>query len=245
MSLPDVTGPPRAPYAEGDPAEPGRGGHFLLKVTVLYFAHSRSARGQASEVLELPDGTTIAALRERIAEVLGPRVPTFHLARNEEYAAPQDALRDGDEVAVIPPVSGGAPLVGPEPVDSMGLVQAVLDASQGAICLFLGTVRNEFEGKPTARLHYEAYAPMAERELDAIAREAESAYAGSRIALYHRVGTLELEEASVGIAVSAPHRADAFAACRQVIEEIKRRAPIWKREIAPDGARQWHGEPQD
>jgi molybdopterin converting factor subunit 1 len=214
-----------------------------LKVTVLYFAHARDARGQASELLDLPEGTTVAALREQVAGLLGARVPTFLLARNEAYAASSDALHDGDEVAVIPPVSGGSPLVGPEPVDAAALASAVQSPSQGATCLFLGTVRNEFEGQPTARLHYEAYIPMAERELDAIAREAEAAYPGSRIALYHRVGTLELEEASVGIAVSAPHRVDAFAACRHVIEEIKRRAPIWKREIAPEGDQRWHGDP--
>ncbi len=210
---------------------------------MLYFAHARDARGQASEALDVPEGTTIAALRERLAGMLGGRVPTFLLARNEAYAAPEDALRDGDEVAVIPPVSGGAHRIGPEPVDVGALVAAVQSPSQGATCLFLGTVRNEFAGQPTARLHYEAYLPMAERELDAIAREAQATYPGSRVALYHRVGTLELEDASVGIAVSSPHRADAFAACRQVIEEIKRRAPIWKREIAPDGDLRWHGDP--
>lgn len=214
-----------------------------MKVTVLYFAHARTARGQASESLELPDATTVAALRDRLAAQLGARVPTFLLARNEAYAAQDDILRDGDEIAVIPPVSGGAVLVGPEPVDANSLVQAVQSPTQGAICLFLGTVRNEFAGQPTERLEYEAYIPMAERELDAIAREAEAAFPKSRVALYHRIGTLELEEASVGIAVSSPHRADAFAACRQVIEEIKRRAPIWKREIAPGGGQHWHGEP--
>ncbi|MDA8346797.1 MAG: molybdenum cofactor biosynthesis protein MoaE [Thermaerobacter sp.] len=215
-----------------------------MKVAVLYFAHARSARGQASESFDLPDGTTVAELKERLAVLLGSRVPTFLLARNEAYAAPEDALHDGDEVAVIPPVSGGAALIGPEAVDAAALVQAVQGPSQGAVCLFLGTVRNEFEGRPTARLQYEAYQPMAERELDSIAREAEAAYPGSRVALFHRIGTLELAEASVGIAASAPHRGDAFAACRQVIEEIKVRAPIWKREIAPDGAEHWHEEPQ-
>ncbi len=215
-----------------------------MKVTVLYFAHARSVRGQASESFDVPDGTTVGALKDTLAQLLGARVSTFLLARNEAYAAPDDMLRDGDEVAVIPPVSGGAALVGPQAVDALSLVQAVEGHSQGAICLFLGTVRNEFEGQPTARLHYEAYEPMAERELQAIAREAESAYPGSRVALFHRTGTLELGEASVGIAASAPHRADAFSACRQVIEEIKRRAPIWKREIAPDGEQHWHGDPQ-
>ena len=211
---------------------------------MLYFAHARDARGLASETLDLPEGTTVDALRQELAQLLGARVSSFLLARNEAYAAPTDPLRDGDEVAVIPPVSGGAPLVGAAPVDLQALVQSVSGPGQGATCVFLGTVRNEFEGRPTARLEYTAYLPMADRELAQIAQEAESAHPGSRVALYHRIGTLELEEASVGIAVSAPHRADAFAACRQVIEEIKQRVPIWKREIAPGGDVRWHGDPE-
>ncbi len=212
-----------------------------MRIKVLYFAYARTLRGAAEEVLELGAGACVRDLRLLLEDLLGPGVPQFQLARNARYAHADDELQEGDEVAVIPPVSGGAPLVGPDPVDLPRLVAAVSGPDKGAIAVFLGTVRNEFEGRPTAALHYEAYGDMAERELLAIAEAAERRH-GCRVALYHRTGTLALEEVSVGIAAAAAHRDAAFAACREVIEEIKRRVPIWKREIAPDGALAWHGE---
>ena len=212
-----------------------------MHVKVLYFAHARTARGCAQEVLELPDGAEVRDVRRLLEERLGSAVPSFQMARNAGYAAPDDALREGDEIAIIPPVSGGSALLGPDPVDLPALIAVVTGPDQGAICIFLGTVRNEFQGRPTLRLHYEAYPEMAERELQAIADAAEARH-HARIALYHRTGTLELEDVSVGIVAASPHRADAFAACREVIEEIKRTVPIWKREIAPDGAQAWHDE---
>ncbi len=212
-----------------------------MRIKLLYFAHARSVRGTAQEFIEVEPGTLVRDLRAVLHARLGQAVPQFQLARNADYANPGDELRDGDEVAVIPPVSGGAPLVGPDPVDLGRLVAAVSAPDKGAIAIFLGTVRNEFEGRPTAALYYEAYAPMAERELAAIADAAERRH-GCRIAVYHRTGTLQLEEVSVGIAAAAAHRAEAFAACREVIEEIKRRVPVWKREISPDGVVAWHGE---
>lgn len=212
-----------------------------MRVKLLYFAYARSVRGQAEEVIEVAPGTLVRDLRARLETALGPAVPQFQLARNAAYANPDDELQAGDEVAVIPPVSGGSRLVGPEPVDLGRLVATVSAPDKGAISVFLGTVRNEFDGRPTAAVQYEAYDDMAERELAAIAEAAEQHY-GCRIAVYHRTGTLGLEEVSVGIAAAAAHRQEAFAACREVIEEIKRRVPVWKREIAPDGAVAWHGE---
>ncbi len=212
-----------------------------MRVRVLYFAHARAVRGTPEEVLDLPTGTHVRDLQIILKSRLGDAVPDFQLARNAAYAAPDDELGEGDEIAVIPPVSGGAPLIGPDPVDLQRLIAAVSAPDKGAISIFLGTVRNEFEGLPTAALHYDAYGEMAERELRDIAESAERRH-GCRVALYHRIGTLQLEEASVGIAAAAPHRAEAFAACREVIEEIKRRVPIWKREIPPAGEPVWHGE---
>jgi molybdopterin synthase catalytic subunit len=212
-----------------------------LRIKLLYFAYARTVRGKAEEYVELADGTTVEALRAELATRLGAAVPQFQLARNAGYANPRDELQDGDEVAVIPPVSGGLPLVGPEPVDVASLIAAVSGPDKGAISVFLGTVRNEFEGKPTAALHYEAYNAMAERELAQIVDAAERRH-GCRVSVYHRTGTLQLEEVSVGIAAAAAHRAEAFAACREVIEEIKLRVPVWKREISPEGLEAWHGE---
>lgn len=213
-----------------------------MRVTVLYFAHARSVRGLAREELDVPAGMTVGELQQELGTRLGPAVRRFHLARNEAYARESELLEEGDELAVIPPVSGGARLVGAEPVDVDGLIAAVRGPEHGAICVFLGTVRNEFRGRPTAKLHYEAYADMAERELQKLALEVEQQHGGCRVALYHRTGTLELTEASVGVAVAAPHRAEAFDGCRRVIEEIKQRVPIWKREIAPGGEEVWHDE---
>lgn len=212
-----------------------------VRIKVLYFAYARSLRGTAEEFVEVQPGTRVADLRQLLQDWLGPACPPFQLARNAGYAQAEDELCAGDEVAVIPPVSGGSALVGAEPVDLPRLIASVSGPDKGAIAVFLGTVRNEFEGRPTAALHYEAYGDMAEHELAAIAEAAERRYS-CRVALYHRTGTLQLEEVSVGIAAAAAHRDDAFAACREVIEEIKRRVPIWKREIAPDGALSWHGE---
>jgi len=212
-----------------------------LRIKVLYFAYARTLRGTAEEFWDLEPNTLVRDLRLLLQDRLGPGFPQFQLARNAGYANADDELREGDEVAVIPPVSGGAPLVGQEPVDLARLIAAVSGPDKGAIAVFLGTVRNEFEGRPTAALHYEAYDDMAERELLAIAEAAERRH-NCRVALYHRTGTLALEEVSVGIAAAAAHRDDAFAACREVIEEIKRLVPIWKREIAPDGALAWHEE---
>ncbi len=226
-------------YAEG--AAMAAPGGLPVRVKVLYFAHARSVRGTPEEILDLPAGMHVRDLHVMLQGLLGDAFPDFQLARNAAYAVADDELRDGDEIAVIPPVSGGAPLIGRDSVDLPRLIAAVSGPDMGAISVFLGTVRNEFEGRPTAALHYDAYGEMAERELRDIAESAEKRH-GCRIALYHRIGTLQLEEASVGIAAAAPHRAEAFAACREVIEEIKRRAPIWKREIPPAGEPVWHGE---
>ena len=211
-----------------------------MRIHVLYFAHARTLSGCSGEWLAVPQGIGPADLQALLAARLGADATGFRLAVNESYDMPE-ALRDGDEVAVLPPVSGGAPLCGPGEVDVAALVRAVTAPEHGAVAVFLGTVRNEFMGRPTARLHYEAYEAMAERELAAVAAAAEARHA-CRVALYHRTGTLEVGEVSLGVAAGAAHRDAAFAACREVVEEIKRRAPLWKREIAPDGGETWHDE---
>ncbi len=128
-----------------------------------------------------------------------------------------------------------------DPLDPGALLAAVSSPRCGATSLFLGTVREVNDGRPVARLEYSAYVEMAARELAEIAREAEERF-GATVVVQHRLGTLEIGEASVAIAAAAPHRGDAFDACRQVIEELKRRVPIWKREHYLDGDRAWIGD---
>jgi molybdopterin synthase catalytic subunit len=141
------------------------------------------------------------------------------------------------------PRTGGGRFLTRAPIAVQALVQAVSDPSCGGVVVFLGTVRNEFLGVPSVAVEYHAYEEMAELELARIVREAEEEHGARHVALQHRLGRLELEEVSVAIAVSAPHRGEAFAACRHVIEALKARVPIWKKEIRSDGAR-WQSELQ-
>jgi molybdopterin synthase catalytic subunit len=125
-----------------------------------------------------------------------------------------------------------------DPIDVAALLSSVRP-SDGGVCLFLGVVRNENAGRPTTRIEYEAYGPMAETELERVARDVELEWPGVQVRARHRVGTLEVGEASVAIVASTPHRADAFAACRAAIDRIKRTVPIWKKEFHPDGTSEW------
>ena len=136
-------------------------------------------------------------------------------------------------------MSAGAPLVAPGAVDVAALVAAVAHAGAGAVATFVGVVRDLNEGAAVSGIDYEAYGPMADRELRAILAEAESRWPGVRAAAGHRTGYVAVGEASVAVAASSPHRAPAFEACRYVVEEIKRRLPVWKREHYADGRREW------
>ena len=125
-----------------------------------------------------------------------------------------------------------------DPIDVAALLSSVRP-SDGGVCLFLGVVRNENAGRPTTRIEYEAYGPMAEAELARVARAVELEWPGVQVRVRHRVGSLEVGETSVAIVASAPHRADAFAACRAAIDRIKNTVPIWKKEFHPDGSSDW------
>jgi len=127
-------------------------------------------------------------------------------------------------------------LITAEPLDERGAAARVSDPGAGAVVTFAGTVRNHFEGRPVLAVEYEAYRPMAERKLRDVAEEAVRRHGATAAAVHHRVGRLEVGEASVVIAVSAPHRAEAFAACREIIDRLKEVVPIWKREVFADGA---------
>lgn len=201
-----------------------------MRVTVLLFAMLRQRAGTPSLELDLPDGATaadaLAALgrREGLGEVVG-RLP-LRVAVNREYVPESTALATGDELAVIPPVSGGAPLtrVTRGPLSADRVLQSVASPAAGATVLFIGTTRD------VASLEYEAYSEMAEERIAEILQGCLERHRLEACAAEHRVGTVPLGEPSVLVAVSAPHRAEAFAGAREAIDRIKEEAPIWKTE---------------
>ncbi|TMA28194.1 MAG: molybdopterin converting factor subunit 1 [Deltaproteobacteria bacterium] len=215
-----------------------------MRVTVLYFAAARERAGVPSEAIELAEGATAAQALALVCErhpALQAIAGKLRVAVDEDFSALDRKLREGSEVALIPPVSGGAGAhrVSREKLSAEAPVHAVEGADCGAVVSFLGTVRSTNRGKTVVRLEYEAYEPMALRVFDQIASTARERWQ-ARLAIHHRIGALEPGELSVVIAAAAPHRADAFEACRFAIESLKKEAPIWKHEIYPDGS-SWVG----
>ena len=203
-----------------------------MQVRVRLFAGLRERAGADELELELPEGALVGDALERM-RALTEGVPVV-MAVNREYADPESPLHGGDEVALIPPVSGGA--VGTlhvgivsESLSLDRLIELVTDPRAGAVVTFLGVTRE------VPALEYEAYAEMAVRQFGHIADEAGRRF-NARVAIHHRIGPLEPGETSVVIAAAAPHRADAFDACRFAIEALKQDATIWKREVYPDGS---------
>jgi molybdopterin synthase catalytic subunit len=207
-----------------------------MAVTVRLFAGLRERAGWSQREL---DGV------ERVAEVwlalgLGEEPEGLLYAVNREYAERERELEDGDEVALIPPVSGGAFRVTEEPLTLDAVVAEVADERAGGIATFSGTVRRQSRGREVIRLEYEAYAEMAEDVMAQLARDLEARYDLCSVAIHHRVGTLAIGEASVVIAVSAPHRQDALAACKDAIDRLKETVPLWKKEVY-EGGEEWLG----
>jgi molybdopterin converting factor subunit 1 len=220
-----------------------------ISVRVRAFAVLREALGAAELAVTLPGGADVASLLARLAEDHpGARLADrrFTTAVNKKYAPPETALADGDEVALIPPVSGGSGKLF-EIIDkpiSIDAVAARLSApANGAITLFVGTVRGVTKGTSgggaqviTDYLEYEAYPEMAEASFESIAAEAIARWPAIRaVSIVHRTGRLEVGDISVVIAVAAGHRQDTFDACHYIIDRVKQIAPIWKREVGPDG----------
>jgi molybdopterin synthase catalytic subunit/molybdopterin converting factor small subunit len=208
-----------------------------VKVKVRLFAGLRERAGWSQREL---DGVT------RVDEVwpalgLGLEPPGLLYAVNKEYAARDRELADGDEIALIPPVSGGSFRLSDEPLSLDAVVEEVRSDEAGAIATFVGTTRLQSRGRAVERLEYEAYAGMAEKVMAEIAAALKERYEVAEIAIHHRTGTVDIGEASVVIAVSAPHRQDALAACRDAIDTLKEQVPLWKKEIYV-GGEEWIGK---
>jgi molybdopterin synthase catalytic subunit len=209
-----------------------------VKVTVKLFAGLRERAGWSARELELPDG---AKLKDVWAELeLGEQPRGIHYALNKGYADKSATLADGDEVALIPPVSGGDFRLSEEPLSLDAVVEEVADERAGAIATFTGTTRIESRGRTVRWLDYEAYAEMAEDVMAGIAAQLEERYDLCAVAIHHRVGRVGIGEPSVVIAVSAPHRADALAACKDAIDVLKESVPVWKKEVY-EGGEEWIG----
>jgi len=208
---------------------------------VLLFAALREAVGQKQLDLELPADATLAELMARLEReyaLLARYRGRLLVTLNEERAPLEAQLGEGDEVALLPPVSGGADRawVDAQPLSMDALLAEVSGAAMGGVVTFTGVVRNQARGAEIDHLEYEAYAPMAEKEMRKIVDAVAARWPQVRLALAHRVGRLAIGEAAVMIAAAAPHRAEAFEACRFAIDTLKKTVPIWKKEFATSGA---------
>jgi molybdopterin synthase catalytic subunit len=209
-----------------------------VRVSVKLFAGLRERAGFAERTLDLPDGADAGSVWDALG--LGDEPEGLLLAVNKDYAERGRPLAEGDEVALIPPVSGGAFRLTGEPISLESVVAEVADERAGAIATFTGTTRVESRGRTVLHLVYDAYEGMAERVMEEIARDLLSRYDLCRIAITHRVGRVGIGETSVAIAVSAPHRGDALTACAEAIDALKERVPLWKKE-AYEGGEEWIG----
>jgi MoaE-MoaD fusion protein len=207
-----------------------------MRVTVKVFAGLRERAGWAERDLEdvARVGDVWAALD------LGEEPAGLLYAVNRDYADADRALSEGDEVALIPPVSGGAFRLSNAPLSLDTVVDEVRSEAAGAIATFIGTTRVHSRDRTVRHLDYEAYEEMAEQVMAEIAAELKERYDLCEIAIHHRTGRVEIGEASVVIAVSAPHRQDALAACKDVIDTLKERVPLWKKEVY-EGGEEWIG----
>jgi len=215
-----------------------------MKVQVRLFARYREAAGRDRVELELPDGGTAEAAWDAVSHrfpVLRPYRPFTLFAVRNDYVSPDHPLREGDEVSLFPPVSGGGPdfdsiQVTTEPLSERAAMEAVSDPAAGAVVLFSGVVRDQTGGRRVKFLEYEAHAPMAEAKMREIAATAHQRWPDvTRIAMIHRIGRLEIGESSVMIAVSSPHRRQAFEAGQFAIDTLKETVPVWKKEYFDDG----------
>ncbi len=208
-------------------------------MTTRLFAGLREQAGTRQRELELPDDARVTDVWPALG--LGEEPAGLVYAVNRSYAERSTPLADGDEVAVIPPVSGGAFRLSEEPLSLEAAAAEVASDEAGAIATFVGTTRAHSRGRDVVRLEYEAYEGMAEAEMERIAAVLRERHDVIDVAIHHRVGRVEIGETSVVIAVSATHRGAAFDACREAIDTLKQTVPLWKKELYV-GGEEWIGQ---
>lgn len=222
-----------------------------MRVKVLFFGMLKEYAGTPEDSLEISDGANLGHIFDHYAARwprIGAMAGSIVLARNHEFAHPSTPVADGDEIAFLPPVSGGTGEYLEEIRDNGNvfaltgrairvsrIMETLLVGDEGAVVTFEGTVRNNTNGRRTRYLEYECYQPMAVRVMARIGCELAARHAIGRIAMVHRLGRMLVGETSVAVVVTAPHRAAAFEAARDGIDNLKRLVPIWKREFFADG----------
>ena len=225
-----------------------------MKVKVLFFGALRDMLGRTEETIDVPAGAQLSYLLERYSEQ-APKfkglAPSLALSLNQEYASRTAPLNEGDEIALLPPVSGGtdtalhgcySELVRNK-IDATGLMQSMKAPSDGAVIVFEGIVRDNTRGRRTKYLDYHAYEEMAIKQMDALVEQALHDYKIDQARIIHRLGKIEIGETSVWIGVSSAHRGAAYDASRFLIDTLKKTVPIWKKEYFEDGAVWADGEP--
>jgi molybdopterin synthase catalytic subunit/molybdopterin converting factor small subunit len=210
-----------------------------MRVRVRLFAALRERAGSGELELELPEGAVVGDVWPALR--LGDEPPGLLFARNRTYAERAQTIDDGDEVAVIPPVSGGSFRLSEAPLSLEAVVDEVRTEDAGAVATFVGTTRRRSRDRDVDYLEYEAYEGMAEQVMEELANALKRRHELSGVAIHHRVGRVDIGATSVVIAVSAPHRAAALAACREAIDELKVSVPLWKKEVYA-GGEEWIGK---
>ena len=222
---------------------------WFMRVRVLFFGMLKDVVGKSSEVLELPEDASVRDVMTRyFSERAGMKdlMASLAVAVNQEYAGAETVLKADDELALLPPVSGGsgsAASIVRDPIDTQGVLGRIKRGEDGAAVVFEGVVRNQTRGRRTLYLDYEAYEEMALRQMEGLAEQALQQFQVRDVTLVHRLGRLEIGETSVLIVVASAHRGAAFEACRWLIDTLKRTVPIWKKEYFEDGAVWADGEP--
>ena len=209
-----------------------------MRVQVRLFAALRERAGSGARELELPQGASAADVWSALD--LGEEPAGLVFAVNREYTGRNQPLAEGDEVALIPPVSGGAFRLTDDALHLPAIIAEVETEAAGAVASFVGTVRARSRDRDVLYLEYEAYEGMAEQVMADLGDTLKSKYALCEVAIAHRIGRVEIGEASVAIAISAPHRHDALAACREAIDTLKETVPLWKKEVY-EGGEEWIG----
>jgi MoaE-MoaD fusion protein len=209
-----------------------------MRVDVRLFAALRERAGTGSRSLDLPEGARAQDVWAALD--LGELPAGLAFAVNRRYVGGEEPLSDGDEVALIPPVSGGSVWLVAEPLDAVVVLEAVQDERAGGIASFVGTVRRQSRGRRVLHLEYEAFEEMAEEVMAELAERLKTEHKLCAVAIAHRIGRVEIGQPSVAIAVSAPHRAAALTACREAIDTLKETVPLWKKEVY-EGGEEWIG----